>query len=318
VKGVANVVQKQDHTTIQDGFNALPGDGGVVEVRDSGRYAEDLDLTSQKRRRLELRAANKHRPVLVLSRKLTIVGTAEQELTLNGFLIVGAGLEVQSVGRLRLRHCTLVPGLALNADGSPAQPMQPSLAVTTAGVALEIDHCIVGGLRVHRDSPATISNSIVDATDPAGMAYSVPDGQAGLGGALRVAQSTLVGQVHADALPLASNSIFFSSDMTVFRRQEGCVRFCSLPAAARVPRRYHCQPADGNDVQPLFTSLRYGDAGYAQLSDRCPPEIRRGGDDEAEMGVFHDLFQPQREDDLRARLEEYLRFGLEAGLFHAT
>jgi hypothetical protein len=36
------------------------------------------------------------------------------------------------------------------------------------------------------------------------------------------------------------------------------------------------------------------------------------------MGVFHDLFQPQREAYLRARLQEYLRFGLEAGVFHAS
>jgi hypothetical protein len=34
--------------------------------------------------------------------------------------------------------------------------------------------------------------------------------------------------------------------------------------------------------------------------------------------VFHDVFAPQREDNLKIRLQEYLRFGLEAGLFHAT
>jgi hypothetical protein len=33
------------------------------------------------------------------------------------------------------------------------------------------------------------------------------------------------------------------------------------------------------------------------------------------MGAFHDLFQPQRETNLNVRLEEYLRFGLEAGSF---
>ena len=43
-----------------------------------------------------------------------------------------------------------------------------------------------------------------------------------------------------------------------------------------------------------------------------------GADDEAEMGVFHDLFQPQRESNIRARLREYLRFGLEAGVFYET
>ena len=43
-----------------------------------------------------------------------------------------------------------------------------------------------------------------------------------------------------------------------------------------------------------------------------------GADDEAEMGAFHDLFQPQRESNVRTRLREYLRFGLEAGIFYST
>ena len=71
-------------------------------------------------------------------------------------------------------------------------------------------------------------------------------------------------------------------------------------------------------VRPAFTARRYGLAAYGQLAGHCPEEIRRGADDESEMGVFHDVFAPQREDNLKIRLQEYLRFGLEAGLFHAT
>jgi hypothetical protein len=36
------------------------------------------------------------------------------------------------------------------------------------------------------------------------------------------------------------------------------------------------------------------------------------------MGVFNQLKQPQREANLRTALEEYLRFGLEAGIFYVT
>jgi hypothetical protein len=46
--------------------------------------------------------------------------------------------------------------------------------------------------------------------------------------------------------------------------------------------------------------------------------IREGADDGGEMGVMHALFQPQRESNLRIRLDEYLRFGLHAGLFYVT
>jgi hypothetical protein len=51
---------------------------------------------------------------------------------------------------------------------------------------------------------------------------------------------------------------------------------------------------------------------------RTATEIREGADDEAEMGAFHELFEPQRETNLRVRLDEYLRFGLEAGIFYVT
>jgi hypothetical protein len=36
------------------------------------------------------------------------------------------------------------------------------------------------------------------------------------------------------------------------------------------------------------------------------------------MGVFNSLMQPQREANLRTALDEYLRFGLAAGVFFVT
>jgi hypothetical protein len=65
----------------------------------------------------------------------------------------------------------------------------------------------------------------------------------------------------------------------------------------------------------VFTSVDFGDPGYAQLALNCAPEIHSGADDGAEMGVFDYLKQPQREANLRSSLDEYLRFGLEAGIF---
>jgi hypothetical protein len=49
-----------------------------------------------------------------------------------------------------------------------------------------------------------------------------------------------------------------------------------------------------------------------------PPLICQGADDRAEMGAFHNLFQAQRQNNLSQRLVEYLRFGLEAGVFFAS
>ena len=69
---------------------------------------------------------------------------------------------------------------------------------------------------------------------------------------------------------------------------------------------------------PRFTSKIYGDPGYCQLSRDCAIQLYTGAEDGAEMGVFNLLKQPQREANLQASLEEYLRFGLEAGVFYIT
>jgi hypothetical protein len=229
-------------------------------------------------------------------------------VTLNGLFIAGGTVLVNGTLRaLRLRHCTVLPSV------------NPSLIVDLPDVTIEIDHCITGALRVHERSNVSITDSIVDATNEAAVAFAAPNGT-DAGGALQIADSTVVGTVHTLELKLASNSIFMS-DVRSEKKQSGCVRFCYLPLTSVVPRRYRCQPEQESDalrVKPQFTSLAYGDPGYGQLASRTDPQIRKGADDEAEMGAFHELYEPQRGTNLRIRLDEYLRFGLEAGSFYVT
>jgi hypothetical protein len=71
-------------------------------------------------------------------------------------------------------------------------------------------------------------------------------------------------------------------------------------------------------VEPDFNSTRYGTPTYCQLADACAGEITRGADDESELGAFHDLYQPQRDANLRTRLDEYSPAGMNAGIIHAT
>ncbi|HEY9650632.1 MAG TPA: hypothetical protein V6C95_08210, partial [Coleofasciculaceae cyanobacterium] len=71
-------------------------------------------------------------------------------------------------------------------------------------------------------------------------------------------------------------------------------------------------------LKPNFISTQYGNPSYAQLSQTSAQEIHTGAEDGAEMGVFNSLKQPQREANLRASIEENLRFGLEAGIFYIT
>lgn len=323
-----------DKPTIQQALDAVAS-GGAAEIRDCGRYAETLALkVAAKDRSLTLRAADGQRPTIVLGAELVVSGAAGSEVTLDGLLLAGGRIRVaatadaQNLRKVTLRHCTLVPGIALAPDGTPTQPNLPSLVVESA-TAIEIDHCILGGLRVSPGATVRISDSIVDATRPDGVAYAAPDGVAG-GGAVTVVNGTLIGKVHAVAVEGASNTIFsarlaqgdtWAAPVWADRRQEGCARFSYLPPGSRLPRPYRCQPPSGADpavFAPVFTSLRYGDPGYGQLSRRTAREIREGADNGAEMGVFCSLLQAQRETNLRIRTDEYLRFGLEAGFIYVT
>ena len=322
----------QQYSTIQEALNAVV-DGGVVEIANSDRYTENLTININAGKRIELRAADGFRPTLVLNSNWQITGGENAEFTINGLLISGASLQLPATNnklkQLRLIHCTLVPGLSLSIDGAPQDRTSPSLIVECDRAEIEINLCILGSLQIVDTATVQINNSIVDATAEDNVAYSALDSNAP-GGNLTIKNSTVIGKVHTVVMELASNTIFFSTltktdswkaPVWAERRQIGCVRFCYLDLNSLVPRRYYCQPKTAQDaarVRPQFTSIRYSDPGYCQLSQRCAIEIRQGADDESEMGAFHDLYQPQRETNLRVRLDEYLRFGLEAGIFYAT
>jgi hypothetical protein len=201
-----------------------------------------------------------------------------------------------------------------------------ALIVEGTDAELVCEYSILGPVRAAADSEARFSDCFLDSGSDTAMVYSAVDGS-GFGAPLTLEECTLIGCVRTRELTLASNSIFFArgdagtNAIAAERLQQGCVRFCYVPPFSRVPRRHRCQPDPETldpMMRPIFTSLRYGDAGYGQLSRRTHPAIREGASDESEMGAFHHLFQPQREANLRTHLDEYLRFGMEAEIFYAS
>lgn len=312
-------------TTIADALAELGSDSGVILIEDSARYEEALPAIDATGRQVEIRAVDGTRPTVILKKKLKLSGDREGSVILDGLLISGKGIDVaggeeDSLGHLVIRDCTLMPKLEAGPDGKPV-PGAAAPAVTSAAATLELDisSSILRPLRLMSRSLVRLQNSILDAGEPDAAAVSSTEAASPFAGSWRIENSTIIGKCRLRILELASNSIFFGRGMEpliVQQRQTGCVRFCSLPPRARVPRRYRCIPADsGPKEQPVFTSLQWGDPGYAQLHWLCPDAIRHGADDESEMGVFHDGRAPLREAYLRGRLEEYLRFGLEAGVF---
>lgn len=323
----------------------------VVEIADSDPRAETLAVTVPEGCRIDLRAKDQERALLVLAGDLVARGGDGSAFGLDGLLLAGS-VSVPALlapdapnllGTLELVHCTLPPGPIPAMLGVAAQPEGVRLSIDSAAVAVSIDRSILGPIRAIEDSSVTIANSIVDAGGRGEIAFAALDGE-GPGAVLTARNTTFVGKVHTQKVALASGVIFAAQSgsedslpgpVAAEQLQEGCVRFSYVPPGSRVPRRYRCQPpADDassgapvfasppadfpSSVAPVFTSLRFGDPGYAQLADASGPGITQGAEDGSEMGAFHDLYQPRREANLKARLRDWLRFGMQAGVFHAS
>jgi len=253
----------------------------------------------------------------VIAGNLEVAGTAPAdsdtpgELILDGLWIDG-GLSVADghFGRLTLAHATLRPG-------------GPGLAVAAGNPALvlRLDRAIAGGIAVGVPvAGIVVTDSVIDARPAAIAAAQVP---------VEICNSTVLGATLC--LQLEASGVIFDGDVTLTRRQTGCVRYSALPLDAVAPRRFRCQPelalagaAPGAQasivarLRPAFTSVTFGTPGYSQLGASCADEIRRGGEDGDEMGVWRFLHQPQRLANLANLLPDYMPFGLEAGLFLET
>jgi hypothetical protein len=253
--------------------------------------------------------------------------------------------------KITIRHSTLVPGWSLHCNCEPKRPAEPSLELFNLNGQIKIEHSILGSIQVNQDEigadPVSIhiSDSIVDATSREREAID-GTGCVIAHAKLTVERCTVFGKVSVHSINLAENSIF-DGIITVARSQIGCMRFCYVTPNSRTPRRYNCQPDlveaaitevkdatqlrmarlierdggrsdEGDRVRPQFNSIRYGTPTYCQLANSCAEEIKRGADDESEMGVFHDLYQPQREANLRARLDEYTPASMQAVVIYTS
>lgn len=286
---------------------------------------------------------------------LTVRMSSASRFTLDGIVVTGRSVSVTSEGehddasacaaRLVIRHCTLVPGWTIGCDCEPESPGKESLELRNIRASVFIEHSILGPIETHEDEvranpiPMRISDSIIDATTgerEAIIGTSARNAHA----VLTLLRCTVFGIIQTHAIELAENCIF-NDCVHVARRQIGCMRFCYVPPGCRTPRRYHCQPdlasAAARDrhpgapaaadaaaalaterVKPRFNAIRYGQPAYCQLTSDVASEIFRGADDAAEMGVFHDLFQPQRMANLAVRLDEYTPAGMDAGVILAS
>ena len=228
----------------------------------------------------------------------------------------------------------------------------PANAQLNTELEVQMAFSIVGALRIPSHiTQLLLLDSIVVGIDRLDGPWipAVCDAANTSGPPAHIERSTLLGTPRFLKLELASESIF-TGQVMVDQRQQGCVRFSFVPFDSQTPQQYRCQPAleiaeekerrkaaaaasgiplpagwealvEAEIVQwlvPSFQTDRYGRPDFVQLRRTCPTQIRTGAADGSEMGVFCVLKQPQRESNLRIRLDEYLPVGLEAGLIYVT
>ena len=239
----------------------------ILEITAGGVYVEPINIALGRNQYLQIRAADRVRPVLRLidwqtdlPDAMTVTMGEHSRFMLDGIIVTGRPLQISGPDReagvevapefcgseVVIRHCTLVPGWALRCDCEPRRPNEPSLEITNVRARVCIERSIVGAIRVHEDEvrfepiPLTIADSIVDATDKESTAIG-PTGSGWAHVQLTIQRCTVFGIVDVRAMLLAEDSIF-TACVNVARRQLGCMRFCYVPARCRTPRRHGCQP----------------------------------------------------------------------------
>ncbi len=271
-------------------------------------------------------------------------GNLRGSVIIDGLLVEGAvSVKSCNLGLLHLAHCTL----ASPCNNQRPTRSQPSVSVASGNTGLQVvmDSCITETIRSAPDIQSLkIFQSLIDAGENDATVLAGLTGNA-FGPPATIERSTLFGRTFVRELS-ASESIF-TAEVQVERCQMGCMRFSwlRLPAdpaeTPQTPPRYRCQPCleittqdekniqDGKFIDPLlvrkrvslwlapgFSSRAFAHPAYGQLRLSTPAQIRTGAEDGSQMGAFCFLKQPQREAGLRAALIEYLRSGLEAGIFY--
>jgi hypothetical protein len=320
----------------------------VIRILDSRTYTLPATVKLRDDAHLTIEADNGRRPLLLTAAgglRVDADGTnpdpeVRGRLALSGVVVEGFVRVTGDLRALWLIHATLIPGRSIE-DG--VAPGGESLRVDGAGpinthLEVGLDHAIAGALVI----PATarvirIDDSIVDGAIDAGAATAATT-------RLEIERSTVTGRTNVRELE-AGESIF-AGRVDSAQTQAGCVRFSFVPFGSRTPRRHRCQPdlairarldealaanpamtaAEQDALRaavvarmvPSFTASQYGQPAFLQLRMSTPAEIRIGAADGSEMGAYCLLKQPQRESNLRTRLEEYLPFGLESGPIYIT
>lgn len=269
---------------------------------------------------LTLSAANQRRPYIVLEPAAgdTVILRSTRpgaRLVIDGLWlgVFGAGAAGPTTLRIDgswaqvvLRNVTVDPGGERAAGpGQPADPI-PAVRLAFGGAVdeLVIERCVTGRI-VEQGTPfdpcATDTVRITDTI----VRSATPDPAIALRNAsLTVDATTVFGDLIVGRID--ASELLTDGRVLVEDRQAGCFRFSAAAAGSRVPRPYESHFFEDGLPFGTFISRRFGDAGYAQLSEIAPAEIREGGEDGVEIGAFKAALDPIKRTDLAAKLAEFM------------
>jgi len=277
---------------------------GVTQIDDSTTYQGVGDKLQVQD--LTLQAANQQRPYIRLTSNwvLRTPTDADAKLLIEG-LWLGSNDDYAVILRgdyekVIIRHTTFDPGGDNDVNGNPVWPVP--LIIEAQIETLIIDSSIMG--RVVTQNGGLVENlkvrdSIIDETD-SGHAIQLAQGEVELKG------TTVFGKVDVNRLWASEALITGMVDVT--DTQKGCFRFSAAPEGSRLPRQYESHIL--NDAVHIFTSRNFGQPGYGQLGKTAPPELYRGAENGSEIGTFSSLINPIKSDSLKAKIDEYMPFGL--------
>jgi hypothetical protein len=281
---------------------------GVTKIQDSATYGPVGNKAGVQN--LVFISASNQRPYIRLNGDWILNSGANEDavIVLDG-LWIGAMPQSSIVLRgdfkaVTLKHVTLDPGGSRMHEGSGNDIPNITLVVDASVELLTIDSSILGPLRIGNQGyieKVVISDSIVQSSDETVPALQLPETE------LHLQRATLLGDLRVQCLWATDSLIVGQSE--VKNTQRGCFRFSAVKnGLSRLPRQYRSVQIEKPNL--LFTSRRFGDPGYMQLSSVAPQNIVRGANNGAEMGACNALINSQKIDSLRTKVEEYMPFGL--------
>lgn len=223
--------------------------------------------------------------------------------------------------RVEIRHSTLDPG----GEQARLEPLEclpiPFVVLEIRGQVEEllIESAILGP--VHESTSETDPCSIGTITIRDSIVQSLVADEPALAtriGEVHLERSTVFGDVVVNRL-YASEALV-QGVVRVTDNQRGCFRFSAASggASSRLPPQFESHVFADGIPNHFFVSRRFGDAGYAQLSETAAEVVVRGAENGSEMGAFSSLFGPIKLDDLRAKVAEFMPFGLIAQFLRET